>query len=389
MIEEALRQIPIRHDVFTGIFLIATFQSIFLSLIVLWKSRGKNQILLLLSFFLFAMSALIFDLYLARSGWMRSLIWYNDITEWLVLCLGPCLYLIGRGLISKRKLLVKSITIHFLFPLFYLGYQFFYILQPVEHKFNAYIGAFQPQLNFLEYARTLPADPLHLKDQFERILLLSIILYALAGIMMVYRSKSVPSLTELTSSFSKYTFLVWSFGALITNGISLFFLFLLTEEIDSHTYIGLLTSIEVFLLLLLFLGQSTVFTSSWVADKYDTASLKDDMIEKIMGDISKIMRTDAPYLTPKYNLNQLATTVGFSANSISQAINATQEKNFNDFINSYRIERAIEKLKSGATQHLTIEGIGREVGFTSKSAFYAAFKKVTGMTPSAFKNQSE
>lgn len=388
MIEEALHQIPIRHDFFTELFLIASVQAILMAIVVLIKSKLKNQILLLLSFFLFAMSALILDLYLARSGWMRALIWYNDATEWLVLCLGPSLYLIGKALFHKSTLKVRIVALHFLVPLSYLLYQSFYFLQPIEHKFNAYIGAFQSQLDFLEYHQTFQSDPLGLKEQFERILLLSIILYAIAGIWMIFKSKVFPSWSEVTASFSKYTFLLWSFGSLITNGISLFFLFLLTEEIDSHTYIGVITSVEVMLLLLLFLGESTVFTSSWVADKYDTASIKEPMIKKIMAEITKVMEQNAPFLTPKYTLTQLSLAIGFPTNSISQAINVTQEKNFNDFINGYRVERAKELLESGASEHLTIEGIGRDVGFSSKSAFYAAFKKVTGQTPLAYKNRS-
>ena len=60
---------------------------------------------------------------------------------------------------------------------------------------------------------------------------------------------------------------------------------------------------------------------------------------------------------------------------------------YNDFLNAYRVGLAIEKLKSGAFGHLTIEAIGREVGFGSKSAFYDAFKKQTGHSPSQFMKQ--
>ena len=35
------------------------------------------------------------------------------------------------------------------------------------------------------------------------------------------------------------------------------------------------------------------------------------------------------------------------------------------------------------------DGVGREVGFQSKSSFYGAFKNIVGMTPLAYQKQYE
>ncbi|MEM6699288.1 MAG: helix-turn-helix domain-containing protein, partial [Bacteroidota bacterium] len=57
-------------------------------------------------------------------------------------------------------------------------------------------------------------------------------------------------------------------------------------------------------------------------------------------------------------------------------------KTFSLYINEYRIKAACELLR---THHqFTLEGIGYEVGFRSKSNFYASFKKLKGCTPSQF-----
>lgn len=72
---------------------------------------------------------------------------------------------------------------------------------------------------------------------------------------------------------------------------------------------------------------------------------------------------------------------------ISKAINSQLNQNFNSYINNFRIEKAKQLLTSDLAQQWSIEGISREVGFRSKSTFYQAFKKSTGLTPSRYKNQ--
>lgn len=70
---------------------------------------------------------------------------------------------------------------------------------------------------------------------------------------------------------------------------------------------------------------------------------------------------------------------------ISTAINSQLGLNFNTYINQFRIEKAKEFILSDLSQNYSIEGIGNEVGFQSKSAFYKAFRTNTGTTPSKFK----
>lgn len=67
--------------------------------------------------------------------------------------------------------------------------------------------------------------------------------------------------------------------------------------------------------------------------------------------------------------------------SISVALNTFYKKNFNSYINQYRIQKAEALLKSGYTRSKSIEGLSQEVGFRSKASFYRAFKENTDITP--------
>lgn len=106
------------------------------------------------------------------------------------------------------------------------------------------------------------------------------------------------------------------------------------------------------------------------------------LIEKVQF----VLKNDKLYLNSDLNILQLATACTTSIHVLSKLINDHFEKNFFDFINTYRVEEAKVKLLDTYSELYTIEGIAREVGFNSRSAFYTAFKKCTGLTPTEFKS---
>ncbi len=90
------------------------------------------------------------------------------------------------------------------------------------------------------------------------------------------------------------------------------------------------------------------------------------------------------YLDPAINLTRLSNELNACTHNISLTINIRFNKNFFELINFYRIEEAKNLLSSEKAKQMTIEAIGSDSGFNTKSAFYRAFKKHTGLTPSDF-----
>ena len=103
--------------------------------------------------------------------------------------------------------------------------------------------------------------------------------------------------------------------------------------------------------------------------------------------IVQYLLADNPFLNKGFSIDELATKVGSNRTYVSNVINAESEQNFNQFVNAYRVKEAIRLLGDEEKQHLTIEGIAKEVGFSSKSSFNPAFKKFTGLTPSQYLKQ--
>ena len=98
-----------------------------------------------------------------------------------------------------------------------------------------------------------------------------------------------------------------------------------------------------------------------------------------------MIKAQKRYKQPKLKLEQVAEAMELTPHQLSQLLNDNVGKRFSEFINEYRIQEACKIIKSNTP--LSLEGVGFEVGFSSKSTFYATFKKVTGTTPAQYKAQ--
>ncbi|MEM6644665.1 MAG: helix-turn-helix domain-containing protein [Bacteroidota bacterium] len=97
------------------------------------------------------------------------------------------------------------------------------------------------------------------------------------------------------------------------------------------------------------------------------------------------MHADALFRQPDLKLAGLAKAVGTTPHHLSQLLNDNLGARFSTFVNNYRVAEAERLLR--ARPDLTIEAIGYEAGFSSKSAFYAAFKKHHGVPPAQYQRQ--
>ncbi|QTD37414.1 AraC family transcriptional regulator [Polaribacter batillariae] len=107
-----------------------------------------------------------------------------------------------------------------------------------------------------------------------------------------------------------------------------------------------------------------------------------DADKKIVFDeIQLLIQEKKLFIEPKLNVDFLANEVNISSNKLSNILKLCTDKNFNDYINEFRIDFAKELLADPEYRNYTITSIGLESGFNSKSTFFATFKKHTGFTP--------
>ena len=92
------------------------------------------------------------------------------------------------------------------------------------------------------------------------------------------------------------------------------------------------------------------------------------------------------YEDAELTLTTLAAKLMMHPHDLSRIINVGLEKNFNDFINEFRVREVARKMQSADFDQLTLLGIAYESGFNSQRTFNRVFKEMTGRTPVEYKN---
>ncbi len=152
--------------------------------------------------------------------------------------------------------------------------------------------------------------------------------------------------------------------------------------------VGALTFSFLFYLVLLFLffnkkKRSIIFNYS---EKYSDKKIEESKANELIKKLEIIMNDDKLFQNANLKSSDVAKKMQLTTHQFSQLLNDNLEKNFAVFVNEYRIEAAkIMLLKNNS---FTLEAIGYECGFNSKSTFYNYFKKIVGKTPAQFRSSN-
>lgn len=112
--------------------------------------------------------------------------------------------------------------------------------------------------------------------------------------------------------------------------------------------------------------------------------LSKNEIKNYSEQLDELMKEDKIYLDPSISLRQLAEKLAMQPNKLSWLLNEYIGKNFNEYINAFRLITFKEKALNPDNSHLTLLGLAYESGFNSKTVFNAFFKKMEGVTPKSW-----
>lgn len=135
------------------------------------------------------------------------------------------------------------------------------------------------------------------------------------------------------------------------------------------------------------LGQPELFDQLGFFEHYISAKVEQqtEAVDKaLFAHIDSHVRQQQWYLQPKLSLNDLAQYLEIGIKDVSTAINQGAMCNFADYVNGLRVEAFKQALTSQTDSRPNMLQLALGVGFNSKSAFYDAFKRLQGQTPSQY-----
>ncbi len=154
-----------------------------------------------------------------------------------------------------------------------------------------------------------------------------------------------------------------------------------------YTYYGINIGLAfcVTMLILLTSPDITTEVSAAVEASYTASTLQHIDIDKKLTQLEQLMQKDQLYCNEKLNLQTVAEAIELTPHQLSELINRFKQKSFSHYLREYRVNAA-KKLLLEEPQ-ASVLAIGLEVGFTSQSNFYAAFRQLEGIAPGQFRKQ--
>ncbi|MEM6893019.1 MAG: helix-turn-helix domain-containing protein [Bacteroidota bacterium] len=133
---------------------------------------------------------------------------------------------------------------------------------------------------------------------------------------------------------------------------------------------------------LILLSRTNAFFKKSFQEKYAGKKINSLEAALLKEKMDQYLFDSSLFKNPDFKINALAKAMNVAPQRISQVLNDNFDISFSHYINAYRVEEAKKLLQS--RKDITIEAIGLEAGFRSKSSFFSIFRQKTGYTPKAF-----
>lgn len=151
-----------------------------------------------------------------------------------------------------------------------------------------------------------------------------------------------------------------------------------------HSFVEDFHATALLLTLLIFIETYFLWRYPEIIEEEKIASPVNENLQEWVAKLDQFMMEVKPYKKADLTISDLAEMLETKAHILSRIINDHYNKNFRDFVNTYRVQEFIALANTKDYKHYTFLALAQEVGFNSKSTFNLAFKKVTDQNPRDF-----
>ncbi|MDT0606116.1 helix-turn-helix domain-containing protein [Croceitalea rosinachiae] len=315
-------------------------QALFLSIYLFTLKKGNKKGNVFLSLLILGLTIRIgksvLNVYLDISPWMRNI----GISG--ILLVGPMLWFYGKSLFQEKSSFSR-INYYHLGPFFV-----FFCASP-------FIPNTADFISYVIYISVFIHLAYYLVLSFK--------------LLMRFSSSSNSKLVGWYRNLIVGTSLIWSFYIGHLAGIIPFY-------IGGAIFFSLLVYVFSFLLL-----RKHTFSLL----KYQDSQLDVATASSLIRSIKKLFKDEELFLESSLTLDKVAEKLKVSPRNLSQALNENEGKNFSEFVNSFRIEKAKKLLVSQPYSKEKIATVAYDCGFGNVTSFNITFKSATKQTPSSYR----
>lgn len=356
-------------DFFSVVLTFGVIQGVILTLLLSFSNGPQNRYLaIVLGVFTFSSIVTLFW----EIGYIEKFPHLIGVTTPLYYLLGPAFWFYIRSIFSD-SVTAKSMVLHTIpFALCLVLISPFYF-ESTDYKLN-YVHAH------------LASDDINMPG--IRGLYYGLFLVQLIGYLIATRLYSC-KISAVTSQQKQWKgWIIFMQRGLEIIAIAYFLVFLV------YLFTGIITVIlrDSLLLIVTFFIHYVAYLNIARSKSFDWPRIKigaqgSDSVE-LKRRIEQLISKEERFLDPDLKMHQVAKSLSISPQRLSEIINTEFMMNFSDYVNQYRVTRAKELLANSKFDFYDMDGIAEHCGFNGRINLSRVFKKLTGQTPTSFKQNA-
>ncbi len=379
-------------DLISIVNMMGAIHAIFLAVFLFFNKRGNRKANRVFSIVLAILAVSILDSMVLYTKLAFLFPYLLYISNPMGLALPPLIYFYAKFLTSKNTRLKKTDLLHFI-P-FLSAFLFFAVtiyFRGTEFKLNLLVEEYAAIERSGRYAvdmATIIANSLaHLQ----------VFIYYVLSLRLIKRysqriSNYFSSVKKIDLKWAQFLFIGlmvnWLFSVLVFISMSLGY----NPHRYANQFLFFLSTVFIYILGYMGLNRPDKFVDPTFLEYIDSCEKKESGQQVSETDTNKIldrMEREKVFQDPDLTLTDLSRQTAIPVRRLSQLINKKFKQNFSSFVNGYRVEEAKKIISTSNKKNYNILEVAFEVGFNSKSAFNAAFKKHTHMAPSQYRKSQE
>ncbi len=148
------------------------------------------------------------------------------------------------------------------------------------------------------------------------------------------------------------------------------------------------SAISILLLLMGFISMRQQNSRHPNGPRYARSAMNREQAVALGLELQKLVKQQRLFLNSEFSLKELAAQSGHTRHTVSQALNDGCGLRFSEFINELRVAEARRRIIT-ASARPNFSMLALDVGFSSRTTFYTAFRRHLGLTPSELWQQQE